>query len=59
MDEKAILTQCFMIRYTSLLSILKDKTALTGDVIQQVEEQLLRVDWFENTLNKIQTQFRH
>jgi hypothetical protein len=59
MDEKAILTQCFMIRYTSLLSILKDKTALTGDVIQQVEEQLLRLDWFENTLNKIQTQFRH
>ena len=58
MDEKAILTQCFMIRYTSLLSILKDKTALTGDVIQQVEEQLLRLDWFENTLNKIQTQFR-
>ncbi len=54
MDEKALLTQCFMIRYTSLLSILKDKMAMTDEGVQQLEQQLLRVDWFDNVLNKIQ-----
>ena len=55
MTEHKLQRQLFLIRYTSLLSILKTKGNLNDQQLKELQEAIVNVSWIDNELNKIQT----
>ena len=56
--EHKLQRQLFLIRYTSLLSILKTKANLNDQQVKELQEAIVNVTWIDGKLNKIQTQPR-
>lgn len=49
-DEKRLLRQLFLIRYTSLLKQIQAKFTLSDTIAEELKTTLLRIDWIDQQL---------